>query len=183
MSDNLHLPEKSQATRLCAKPCHDCPFRRDIYPYQRERDVLNNIAYVHDPEAVPICHHSAYNMPKEGNAQATVCGGWVLMCMTAGTSHLNHWIFRASKGLFGDKVQKALVKLALSSHLVWQSIQEFAMNAAPMQQDQNTRSDMWILNQPRHTRERGYVRGSKYYRSAATCAAQQRQREMDKEVT
>lgn len=51
--EQKRIPEKA-----CKHPCYDCPFRKDIIPYQSAEDVEHNIRLSLNPAGLAACHQT-----------------------------------------------------------------------------------------------------------------------------
>jgi hypothetical protein len=65
----------------CERPCHDCPFRGDIVPYQTAEDVADNLDAIGNPARRCVCHHagSVPGLPRYGLPTGPTCAGFLVL--------------------------------------------------------------------------------------------------------
>lgn len=127
----------------CSKPCHDCPFRSDIIPYQRMIDVQENLMAVTsaNPEVHTACHHHSRQLSgteqtdtrtvDESKRRAVTCGGFLVM--------------RQKLGLALPRLNQPVKDVSY----VFGSIKEFFLKGPSPNQAGMSRYLAWFLNQPR----------------------------------
>ena len=118
------------------KPCHDCPFRKDIPKYQTTDDTRRNLEQIYNPFGLPVCHHTATSLGKEGPEHA--CAGALILVQKTGLKKL--WVDRNGP-----------LELELTAD-IYDDLYEFATTSACPNQSFKARFAAWIECQPEHTR-------------------------------
>lgn len=130
------MPDASP-DRHCRRPCHDCPFRADIPPYQHEADVERNLLHLINRRRLAVCHHTARCLDRPGPER--VCAGFLGMVQRVGLP--NDWL--EEQGRRGRAV-------AVDSDTVFASLDEFVRSGACPDQSRGGRRLAWLLSQPAH---------------------------------
>lgn len=139
----MKLIPKIEPGHACKKPCHDCPYRKDIAAYSSSEDVANNVSWIalakpNDEGFIPVCHHSG-GMPHREittTGPVKVCAGFLT---TLGPQH---------------EVTKVMQFNVNHGIPCFEGIKDYASNALCENQTWEHRMRAWCSNQPRHVQEK-----------------------------
>jgi hypothetical protein len=119
--------------KQCIKPCHDCPFRKDIIAWQCTESVERNIGLLRNPRMNHACHHTMWDKFGKPNTKLNdlhMCAGFLAL--------------RAKEGLQSAEVYGTIK----NSECVFDSIEDFRRDAACKDQSERGRIQALKDNQP-----------------------------------
>ena len=134
----------------CLRPCYDCPFRKDISPYQGVEDVNDNLRILTArQDQYTVCHHTSKAPAGERNSdnyggKKLVCAGFLIM-----------------RQKLGFLLPSKAVQIPDRDY-VFGNLREFQAQATCPDQSQKGRLIAWSQSQPRTKLLRRYAEAQAY---------------------